>query len=213
MEIQYAIKMLEKEYGIPKQGKCVNPMDSLIETILSQNTNDINRDRAFERLKSEFPTWEEVMDAPEKKIAKAIRVGGLANIKSARIKAILREMMQKKGNLNLEYLKKMTTDDAANELFSFKGVGEKTVKCVLLFSLGRNVFPVDTHIHRLCRRMGFVRENASREETHRVMGKIVPEKKMYPFHINLIRHGRKTCTARKPDCPNCPLSKICPKII
>jgi endonuclease III len=213
MDVKLAIKVLEKEYGIPKQESREEVLDSLIETILSQNTNDINRDRAFERLKSEFPTWDKVMNAPEKKIARAIRVGGLANIKSTRIKTILREIMRKNGCLSLDHLRNMGTEDAANELFSFKGVGEKTVKCVLLFSLGRNVFPVDTHIHRLCRRMGFVHKKASREETHRIMAQIVPDKKMYSFHINLIRHGRKICIARKPDCPSCPLRKLCPKII
>lgn len=213
MKIQYVIKELEKKYGIPEKVKCENPLDSLIKTILSQNTNDINRDRAFDSLKDEFPKWADVIKAPTKKLANAIRIGGLANIKAARIKSILHIIKEKTGALNLDYLKEMTNEEALNELYSFKGVGEKTAKCVLIFSLGRKVFPVDTHIHRLCQRMGFVRKGATREETHFVMAEIVPEEKMYSFHINLILHGRKICTARKPEHEKCPLNKKCPKIL
>lgn len=213
MKVKDAIRILEKTYGTPKPGKKQPLLESLIETILSQNTNDVNRDRAFNRLRSEYPTWEHVLDAPTRNIANAIRVGGLANTKSKRIKAILQLIKRRYGKLSLDYLKKMSTEEAAKELSSFKGVGEKTVKCVLLFSLGRKVFPVDTHIHRLCRRMGFVRKGASRDETHRVMAEIVPQDKMYPFHLNLIRHGREICTARKAECPICPLMKLCPKIL
>lgn len=213
MKIQYVIKELEKKYGIPEQVKCEDPLDSLIETILSQNTNDINRDRAFDNLKAKFTKWIDVVNAPVKKLANTIRVGGLANIKATRIKSILQVIKEKTGALNLDYLKKMSNEEALNELYSFKGVGEKTAKCVLIFSLGRKVFPVDTHIHRLCQRMGFVRKGVTREETHRVMAAIVPEDKMYSFHINLIRHGRKICTARKPDHLHCPLNDKCPKIL
>ena len=213
MRVQDTIRILEKTYGTPNPGRKRPALESLIETILSQNTTDVNRDKAFARLRAEFPTWRDVLDAPTRKIARAIRVGGLADIKSKRIKDILRSIQRRDGRLSLDYLKKMSTEEAAAELLSFKGVGEKTVKCVLLFSLGRNVFPVDTHIHRLCRRMGFVRKGASRKETHRIMAAIVPEDKMYPFHLNIIRHGRTVCKARKPDCRACPLTELCPKII
>ena len=213
MRVKDAIKILERSCGTPKPGRRRRPLECLIETILSQNTTDVNRDKAFKNLKSVFPTWQAVSDAREREIARAIRVGGLANTKGRRIRSILRSIKDRDGSLSLNHLRKMSTEDASEELRRFKGVGEKTVNCVLLFSLGRNVFPVDTHIHRLCRRMGFVRKGATRDETHRVMAGIVPEEKMYSFHINLIRHGRSVCTARKPDCLNCPLSKLCPKII
>jgi endonuclease-3 len=213
MKAQDAIRILEQAYGVPKPGRKRPPLESLVETILSQNTTDVNRDKAFARLKSEFPTWQNMLDAPARRIAQAIRVGGLADIKSRRIKDILLSLQRKNGRLSLDYLRKMSTEEAAAELLSFKGVGEKTVKCVLLFSLGRNVFPVDTHIHRLCRRMGFVREGASRKETHEIMAEIVPEDKMYPFHLNLIRHGRTICKALRPVCTVCPLADLCPKIV
>jgi endonuclease-3 len=206
------IELLEQEYGIPRRSRRPDPLESLIVTILSQNTNDINRDKAYQGLRERFPSWQEVLNAPEHEIAQAIRVGGLANIKSKRIKEILASIKREHGEFDLSFLRDLPPEEAERRLLSYKGVGLKTAKIVLLFTLGRNVFPVDTHIHRLSKRLGFVPENATREKTHEIMGNLVPPKKMYSFHLNLITHGRKTCIARKPRCPECVLNPLCPKI-
>ncbi|MDP2896719.1 MAG: endonuclease III [bacterium] len=206
------IELLEQEYGIPRRSRQHDPLESLIVTILSQNTNDINRDKAYLGLRERFPSWQEVLNAPEHEIAQAIRVGGLANIKSKRIKEILASIKHEHGEFDLSFLRDLPPEEAERRLLSYKGVGLKTAKIVLLFTLGRNVFPVDTHIHRLSKRLGFVPEKATREKTHQVMGELVPPEKMYPFHLNLITHGRRVCTARNPRCPACLLNPLCPKI-
>lgn len=206
------IELLEQEYGIPRRSRRRDPLESLIVTILSQNTNDVNRDKAYQGLRERFPSWQEILDAPEHEIAKAIRVGGLANIKSRRIKEILGSIKREHGDFDLSFLRDLSPEEAEERLLSYKGVGLKTAKIVLLFTLGRNVFPVDTHIHRLSKRLGFVPENAAREKTHEIMGALVPPEKMYSFHLNLISHGRKICIARKPRCPECVLNSLCPKI-
>jgi endonuclease-3 len=206
------IRLLESEYGVPRRSRRRDPLESLIVTILSQNTNDVNRDKAYRSLKERFASWEEMANASEREIAEAIRVGGLANIKSRRIKEILRSLKQERGDFDLSFLRDLPPEKAEKVLLSHKGVGLKTAKIVLLFSLGRNVFPVDTHVHRLSRRLGFVPETATREKTHEVMGRLVPPRKMYSFHLNLITHGRKICNARSPRCPDCLLNRLCPKI-
>lgn len=206
------IELLEKEYGVPRRSRRRDPLESLIVTILSQNTNDVNRDKAYQSLHKRFPSWQEILDAPEGDIAQAIRVGGLGNIKSKRIKEILGSIKREHGGFDLSFLRKLSPEEAEERLLSYKGVGLKTAKIVLLFTLGRSVFPVDTHIHRLSKRLGFVPENATREKTHEIMGELVPAEKMYPFHLNLITHGRRVCTARNPRCRDCLLEPLCPKI-
>ncbi len=210
--LEQIIELLEREYGVPRRSRRSDVLESLIVTILSQNTNDINRDKAYAKLRERFTSWQEIHDAPEKDIAEAIRVGGLANIKSKRIKEILHSIREERGSFDLSFLRNLSSEEAEKALLSYKGVGLKTAKVVLMFSLGKNVFPVDTHIHRLSKRLGFVRENATREKTHQIMGELVPPEKMYPFHLNLISHGRKICTARNPRCPICVLERLCPKI-
>jgi endonuclease-3 len=210
--LERIIELLEREYGVPRRPRRDDPLESLIVTILSQNTNDINRDKAYERLRERFRSWQEIHDAPEEEIAEAIRVGGLANIKSRRIKAILHSIKEEHGGFDLSFLRDMPIEEAEKALLSYKGVGLKTAKVVLLFSLGKEVFPVDTHIHRVSKRLGLVPEKATREQTHEIMGDLVPPKKMYPFHLNLIAHGRKICTARAPRCPMCVLDPLCPKV-
>lgn len=206
------IELLEQKYGVPGRSRRRDPLESLIVTILSQNTNDVNRDKAYRSLRERFPSWQEILDARERDIAQAIRVGGLGNIKSKRIKEILGSIKREHGDFDLSFLRKLSPEEAEERLLSYKGVGLKTAKIVLLFTLGRNVFPVDTHIHRLSKRLGFVPENATREKTHEIMGELVPPEKMYPFHLNLITHGRRLCTARNPRCPDCVLTPCCPKI-
>ena len=212
MKINEFITKLEGQYGIPKR-RGSDPLECLILTILSQNTNDLNRDKAYVSMKERFPTWENVLNARKKDLADSIRVGGLANVKSKRTKQILKSIKKDHGKFDLSFLREKSTEEVEKILSSYNGVGLKTAKIVLLFALGRDVFPVDTHIHRLSKRMGFIPPGTTREKTHEIMGVLVPKKKMYSFHINLIRHGREVCTARKPGCPQCILSSICPKII
>ena len=206
------IELLEREYGVPHRSRRSDPLESLIVTILSQNTNDINRDKAYRNLRERFRSWQEMSDAPECEIVDAIRVGGLANVKSKRIKAILRSIQEERGDFDLSFLRNLPAEDAEKALLSHKGVGLKTAKIVLLFSLGRNVFPVDTHIHRLSKRLALVPQKASREQTHAIMADLVPPEKMHSFHLNLLAHGRKVCKARDARCPDCVLIRLCPKI-
>jgi endonuclease-3 len=212
MKILTAIRALEKAYGLREQSRLDDPLECLIRTVLSQNTNDVNRDRAYHTMRAHFLTWDAVMDAPTRRLAAAIRVGGIANVKSARIQRILRQIKESHGWLDLRFLRERSPDEAEAILGGFDGVGPKTVKCVQIFALGQPVFPVDTHIFRLSKRMGFVDPKATREQAHDVMGRLVPPAKMYSFHLNLIEHGRRVCKAQRAMCPTCILKKACPKI-
>jgi endonuclease-3 len=212
MRITTAIRALEKAYGAKVRRRLDDPLESLIRTVLSQNTNDVNRDRAYEQMRARFPTWQDVMEAPATKLADAIRVGGIANVKSKRIQRILRRIRDRYGKLDLVFLRTRPAEEAAEILSGFDGVGLKTVKCVQVFALGQDVFPVDTHIFRLSKRMGFVEQNTTRERAHDVMGRLVPPEKMYSFHLNLIEHGRRVCKAPRALCAECPLRRPCPKI-
>ena len=212
MRIATAIGALEKAYGAKVRRRLDDPLESLIRTVLSQNTNDVNRDRAYDTMRERFPTWDAVMRAPTRKLADAIRVGGIANVKSGRIQRILRLIDDRFGTLDLTVLRQQTPDEAAAILGGFDGVGPKTVKCVQVFALGQDVFPVDTHIFRLSKRMGFIAPKATREHAHEVMGRLVPPEKMYSFHLNMIEHGRRVCTARRAMCPDCPVRRSCPKV-
>jgi len=199
------------EYGDKKPPKKTEkPLDTLVLTVLSQNTNDVNRDRAHAELKRRYPSWEEVMEAPEKDIAEAIRVGGLSNRKAARIKKMLRQIKKREGRLDLSRVCKMEPREALEYLYSFKGVGEKTAAVVLLFSCGKPLFPVDTHIMRLSKRLGLVQDKGNAKKAHRIMEELVPSEIMYRFHINLIQLGRKICRPRNPECGACCLNKKCP---
>lgn len=184
------------------------PLDSLIATLLSQNTNDRNSHQAWLNLRRKFPTWEKVADAPAGQIARAIEVGGLKNRKAKRIKQILRRVRRETGKFDLRFLKGKTNEEAISYLLSMKGVGLKTAACVLVFSLGRDVFPVDTHIHRLCNRLGLVKTKTA-EQTYEQTQALVPEGRAYSFHVNLIRFGRKICRAQNPLCGLCPLFDAC----
>jgi len=212
MKISTAIRALEKAYGEKVRRRLDDPLESLVRTVLSQNTNDVNRDRAYETMRERFPTWEAVMRAPTRRLADAIRVGGIANVKSGRIQRILRQIDDRFGRLDLTPLRELSPDEAAAILGGFDGVGLKTVKCVQVFALGQDVFPVDTHIFRLSKRMGFVAANATREHAHEVMENLVPAEKMYSFHLNMIEHGRRICTARRALCSGCPVRRSCPKV-
>lgn len=204
------VKILETYLGTPKAPKRrSDPLDMLIATLLSQNTNDKNSHRAYLRLKETFPTWESVAHASRGEIASAIRTGGMANQKSKRIKNILSKIQQMGGGYNLKFLKKKTDEEVFEMLLSLDGIGIKTAACVLLFSLGRNVFPVDTHIHRICGRLDLSPDCRTPDETFERMKPLVPNGKFYSFHTNLIRFGRKICRANHPLCSVCPLFKEC----
>ncbi len=196
-------------YGQPTWRNPLPPVDELVSTILSQNTNDINRDRAFEGLRRRFPTWEAVRDADPQAVVAAIRPAGLANQKGPRIQQVLREISRERGSLDLSFLNSLPLEEARTWLMKFKGVGPKTAAIVLLFSLGRPAFPVDTHIYRVTGRIGLRPEKMNVEEAHPYLEGLFPPEAYYAAHLNLIRLGREICHARKPDCPRCPLRRIC----
>jgi endonuclease-3 len=200
---------LEAILGKPVQsGRRSKPLDSLIATLLSQNTNDRNSHQAWLNLRRKYPTWERTAAAPAREIARVIEVGGLKNQKASRIKEILRRVRKDAGKFDLRLLQRKTNEEAIHYLLSMKGVGLKTAACVLVFSLGRDVFPVDTHIHRLCNRLGLVKTKTA-EQTYEEMQALVPGGRAYAFHVNLIRFGRKVCTAQNPLCGDCPLYDDC----
>jgi endonuclease-3 len=181
----------------------------LIATVLSQNTNDRNSHRAYTALRERYPSWDDVAGAPLRALVATIRSGGMANQKAARIKGILKAVKEKYGRYDLSALRRRTSDEVIEELTQLKGVGSKTAACVLVFSLGRDVFPVDTHVHRLCGRLGLTPGSRTPEETFERMKPLVPQGKGYSFHTNLIRFGRKICHAQRPACGLCPLQLDC----
>lgn len=203
------IQNLEATFGVPFPRRREDPLDVLIETILSQSTTDSNRDRAFAQLKQRFPTWEKARRARPETIANAIRCGGLANIKSVRIKAILNEIKRRCGSLDLSFLCQMPLEEARRFLLSLDGVGPKTAACVLLFACQRPVFPADTHILRVTRRLGLIPAKCSDGRAHEILEALIPPKKCYSAHINLIRLGREICRPQNPRCPVCPLIEYC----
>ena len=201
--------LLLKAYGDPVWRNPLPPVDELVSTILSQNTNDVNRDRAFLALQARFPTWEAVRDAPAEAVMDAIRPAGLANQKGPRLQAVLRQITAERGALNLDFLKDLPVDEARAWLTRFKGVGPKTAAIVLLFSLGRPAFPVDTHVHRVTGRLGLRPAAMSADECHPYFEALLPPDSYYAAHLNLIRHGREVCHARGPACGRCVLTTLC----
>jgi endonuclease-3 len=201
-------KLLEI-WGEPVWRNPLPPLDELVSTILSQNTNDVNRDRAFDALRARFPTWEAVRDAPEEAVIDAVRVAGLANQKGPRIQQVLRAITAERGELSLDFLKDWPVDEARAWLTRFKGVGPKTAAIVLLFSLGKPAFPVDTHVYRVTGRLGLRPQKISVEAAHEFLEQVFPPETYYAAHLNIIRHGREICAARKPACERCPLQGWC----
>jgi len=209
---QRAVKIHEKLlefYGEPIWRNPLPAIDELVSTILSQNTNDINRDRAFDALRAKFPTWEAVRDAKTKDVIEAIRPAGLANQKGPRIQAVLNAITAERGNLDLSFLKKMPVEDARNWLTKFNGVGPKTAAIVLCFSLDMPAFPVDTHVYRVTGRIGLRPEKITVEQAHPHLESVFPPETYYAAHLNIIRLGREICTARKAHCEQCPIRKLC----
>lgn len=191
-----------------KREKKGNPLDILIATILSQNTNDLNSHRAFENLKKKFPDHDSIINADLKEIEEAIKVGGLAHQKAKRIKALLVELKKRGADFDLSFLKDFPIDDGIKFLTSFKGVGLKTASCVLLFGFGKNVFPVDTHIHRILNRIGIVKTKTP-DETFLKVRDLIPNGLAYSLHTGLIKFGRTICRAKEPVCGVCPIYNVC----
>ena len=197
-------------YGEPAWRPHGDPMTELILTILSQNTSDMNSGRAFMRLKGRFPTWDALLEAPVQEIESAIAVGGLAKQKAPRIKASLRAVHEARAGWDLEFLRELPLGEAKAWLRGLSGVGPKTAACVLMFALGRPALPVDTHVHRVAQRLGLVPDSASAEKAHDILEALLAPDEVYPFHIMLIKHGRRLCRAQRPLCVECPLLERCP---
>jgi endonuclease-3 len=210
--VQHAVAVhgrLLEFFDSPEWSSQVAPLDVLVNTVLSQNTNDQNRDRAYAALRRRFTTWEAVRDAPEAEVIEAIRPAGLANQKGPRIQQILREITQERGSLDLDFLNGMSAQEARDWLLKFKGVGPKTAAIVLLFSLDKPAFPVDTHVFRVSGRLGLRPSKMSVEQAHIFLEQLFPPDAYAAAHLNLIRLGREICFARRPDCMACPVNDLC----
>jgi endonuclease III len=211
-------ELLIATYDEPKNEPDYDPLGGLIGTILSQHTSDINSDRAYQQLITTFPTWEEVRDAPTHLLAQAIRSGGLANIKARRIQDALHMLSEQQhaqgGTKSLsdylyDELTKKTPEEAWHYLRSIPGVGPKTAACVLMFNMDRPVMPIDTHVHRVSKRLGLIGPKVSADQAHEIFAKITPPLWIFPLHVNLIRHGRQVCHAQRPSCGQCTLYHEC----
>ncbi len=202
-------RVLTRVYGRKEVELDDDPLDTLVETILSQNTTDVNSHKAFRALKAAFPTWERLRGQPVGLVARIIRSGGLAEIKARRILDALQFIAAERGALDLGFLRNMSPAKAEAWLGRIKGVGPKTRSIVLLFALDMPSFPVDTHVHRVTKRLGLIGPKVTRERAQEVLAVLVPKEEFYNFHINIIEHGRAVCQARRPRCEMCKVSRLC----
>jgi endonuclease-3 len=201
---------LQKCYGpCAPSPRGENPLHVLIRTLLSQNTTAANSARAYASLRRRFPAWADVRRASVREVAAALRPGGLADIKAVWIKAILEEIWEQQGHFNLSFLRDLSDAEASAYLGRFRGIGSKTVACVLLFGLGRSAFPVDTHVFRVCRRLGLLDGVRTPERAQALLTDRVPAEACHALHLHLVEHGRRVCTARRPDCDACVLARLC----
>jgi endonuclease-3 len=191
-------------------GGAKDPLSELIFTVLSQNTSDVNRDRAWASMRKAFPRWSDVLAASTDDLARSIQMGGLAKTKAPRIQAILREVLDREGRLSLARLRRMSDEEVVAYLETLPGIGPKTIACVLAFSLGRPALPVDTHVHRVTGRLGLIDERAGPLQAQRALEEVVKPELRVETHLALIAHGRTTCTALRPACARCPLATLCP---
>jgi len=211
-KVMLCLDLLEEKWGNegqPLYESFEDPIDGLIKTVLSQNTNDKNRDRAWKSLKDKFPSWQHVMDAEVEEVADAIKSAGIANVKAQRIKEILAIVKEFWGSYSLKELKGLSKEEIKNFLSSLPGVGPKTIACVLLFDLDIPAFPVDTHVARLTKRLGFVGGNTPPEKIEKLLEELVPEERFLGGHLNMIAHGRAICKAINPKCQLCPMMHLC----
>lgn len=195
-------ELLREQYGSRKPTPR-DALDGLVLIILSQATNDINCDRAFQSLKNRFPTWDDVLESTDEEVADAIRSGGLANQKAKRIRQLLAEIKADRGSLDLSWMHGSSAAECEAYLGKFHGVGPKTIACVLVFFLDKPAFPVDTHVHRVTKRLGWIRPQAGAEEAHKVLRVLVPDDYKLDLHVNLISHGRAICRAAGNGGPKC----------
>ena len=203
------LERLEREYG-PREWSPSGPaVDVLVGTILSQNTSAANSTAGFQNLKERFSDWDAVAEASVPAIERAIRVSGLSRIKAPRIRSILRGIRGERGSIDLEFLADLPVEEALERLVAFKGVGPKTALCVLLFSFGKPAFPVDTHVHRVSRRLGLLLEDTPAERAHEELTPLIRPDNRYAMHLLLITHGRTVCRARNPRCSGCTLLSLC----
>jgi len=201
---------LRRAYG-PRPPRCWGDgVSVLVDTILSQNTTAANSTAGYRQLRRRFRSWNQVADAPVEEVERCIRVSGLINLKAPRIQAILRQIRADRGRINLQHLAELDDEAALAHLLTFTGVGPKTAHCTLLFAFGKSVFPVDTHIHRIARRLGLIAPRATAEQAHDLLKPIIPPADRYEMHVLLIEHGRKTCRAVNPRCGQCTLLRMCP---
>ena len=186
-----------------------DPLAELILTILSQNTSDRNSGRAYQLLRMRYPTWEQVLAAPLPELYETIKSAGLGNIKAPRIQNTLHEIIAQRGELSLDFLADLPVEEGKRWLTSLTGIGPKTAACVLLFALGKPALPVDTHVHRVARRLGLIGPKVTADKAHTLLENALPPEAIYPFHIDMIQHGRRVCHAQRPHCGACPLSDLC----
>ena len=209
--IRAIARRLEQRFGPLDPPRAVDPLDELVLTVLSQHTSDLNAERAFGDLQRAFPAgWGSIVDAPTVSVADAIRSGGLANSKAPRIQAILREVREREGAYDLSRLREMPDDDARTYLMSLPGIGPKTAAVVLSFALARDAMPVDTHVHRVTKRLGMIPQRATAERADRILHELIPDGLRTPMHVGFIRLGREICKAPTPRCRQCPLQDLCP---
>ena len=201
---------LAKALGPLEPPRATDPLDELILTVLSQHTSDLNAERAFGALRAAFPSWQQVVEAPSSAVADVIRSGGLANTKAPRIQAILREVREREGAFSVDRLRELSDADARAYLTSLPGIGPKTAAVVLSFALGRDAMPVDTHVHRVTKRLGIIPANTSAERADRLLHDLIPDGLRTPLHVGFIRLGRQVCKAPTPRCAACPLKDLCP---
>ncbi len=204
-------ELLEGEYGKPVWAhEKHEPVATLVGTILSQNTSDRNSGPAFDALRKKYPKWEQVLNADERQLAKVIRGGGLPQIKARRIKSVLAEVKRRNGRITLAPLARMPKKEAREWLMSMGGIGPKTAAVTLIFGFGMPVFPVDTHVWRIAKRLGWIGEKTGYGRAHEILDELVPDRKKASLHVNLLEHGRRICAARNPKCGECVLNRLCP---
>jgi endonuclease-3 len=209
--VREIVRRLRARFGPLDPPRRLDPLEELILTVLSQNTSDVNRDRAYQAMRDRFPTWEATAAADERELASAIRPGGLSKVKAPRILAILRQIQEREaGSLDLSWMRRAASNRVRDYLMSLPGVGPKTAACVLAFSLRRPALPVDTHVYRVARRLGFVERGVDAARAHVVMEEAVPPRLRVRMHVGLIRLGREICRAGRPACEVCPLQDLCP---
>jgi len=204
------LTLLRRQYGPRPPQIWGDGVSVLVETILSQNTSNKNSQAGYRQLRRRFKIWNQVMNAPVEEVERHIRVSGLSNQKAPRIQSILKQIKERHGKVDLQFLTEMSDEDAFDYLIQFNGVGPKTANCVLLFAFGKELFPVDTHIHRIAIRLGLLDQKSTAEEAHDILKPLIAPKDRYEMHVLLIDHGRKTCKALNPKCEECCLLKACP---